>query len=277
MKRELELGRRLHSLETLGDAVSAMKSLSAHHFRETRDALEPARTYREGVLRLAEATGAELPAGDGPIGLLVIGAELGLCGSYNSSIAAAGAERRHALGPGPTFCVGRRAATLLSRHDVELERAYAAPTSTRGITDVLLSVARDMIEAYVSRRMSGFEVLSSRFEGVGLHRPTTTALLPFRAAPPSGPVPVARYARPGRLAAVAVRELFFATMYELLLDALAAEHGARLAATQSAERWLDERTDKLRRHLSAARREASTQEVLEIAAGARARERARDL
>ena len=49
MKRELELERRLRSLHTLGEAVGAMKSLSAHHFRETRSAVAPARIYREGV------------------------------------------------------------------------------------------------------------------------------------------------------------------------------------------------------------------------------------
>jgi hypothetical protein len=39
----------------------------------------------------------------------------------------------------------------------------------------------------------------------------------------------------------------------------------------SHERWLDERTARLRRRLATTRREASTQEMIEIAAGARAR------
>jgi F0F1-type ATP synthase gamma subunit len=47
--------------------------------------------------------------------------------------------------------------------------------------------------------------------------------------------------------------------------------GARLVATQSAEGWLDERAERLRRQLASTRREASTQEAIEIAAGARAR------
>jgi F0F1-type ATP synthase gamma subunit len=94
--------------------------------------------------------------------------------------------------------------------------------------------------------------------------------LPVEAHHAAG-APTARYVSRERLAAVAVRELLYITLYDLLIDALASEHGARLLATQSAEQWLDERMDRLRRHLAGARREASTQETIEIAAGARAR------
>ena len=56
-------------------------------------------------------------------------------------------------------------------------------------------------------------------------------------------------------------------------EALLQEHGARIVATQSAEQWLDERIERLRRHLAAARRESSTQEMIEIGIGMRARAR----
>lgn len=272
MKRERDLTRRLHSLETLGEAVSAMKGLSAHHFRASRGALDPARSYRRGIEHLVRSTGAFLPAGDGPGGLLIIGAELGLCGSYNTDIAASAAERRQLLGQGPTFCVGRRTAALIGRRGVPLDRIYSAPTSVEGITDVLLPVAQDMLGEYVAGALSCLEVVSSRFEGVGAHAPAVTRLLPVDIRPTER-APAVRYVDPGHLAAVAVRELLYVTMHDLLLDALAAEHGARLAATQSAEQWLDERSERLRRQLSAARREASTQEVIEIASGARVRQR----
>jgi F0F1-type ATP synthase gamma subunit len=122
----------------------------------------------------------------------------------------------------------------------------------------------------VARQLSVLEVVSSRSSGVGADRPTTTRLLPVEAHRAGG-APTARCVSRERLAAVAVRELLYITLYDLLIDALASEHGARLLATQSAEQWLDERTDRLRRHLASARRGASTQETIEIAAGVRAR------
>ena len=273
MKRERDLQIRLRSLETLGEAVAAMKSLSAHHFRESRAALEPAHAYRQGVQRALESSGASLPAGRGPCGLLVIGAELGFCGGYNSAVVAAAAERRAALGEGPTLCVGHRAATLLDRRAVRVDRSYRGPTSVAGIADILLKVAQDMLNDYLTGGLSGFEVVANRFAGVGTHRSSVATLLPVEVLPTAS-APRTRYADRQHIGAVAVRELLYSEMVDLLLDALAAEHGARLAATQAAEHWLDERSTRLRRHLAAARREASTQEVVEIAAGARARTRA---
>jgi F-type H+-transporting ATPase subunit gamma len=269
MKREHDLERRLRSLETLGEAVGAMKSLAAHHFRATRDAVAPARAYREGVERVLSWTGATLAAGSGAAGLLVIGGELGLCGGYNAHVVAAAAAHRADLGAGPTLAVGHRAASLLGRRGVALQRVYAAPTSVRGITDLLLRLAEDVLTTYAAEGLSTFDIVSSRFGGVGRDLPTSVRMLPLESRRVV-PAPVVRYVTPEHLASVAVREYLYITLYDLLLDALASEHSARLIATQAAEKWLDERTERLRHHLASARREASTQELIELAAGARA-------
>lgn len=271
MKREVELKRRLQTLHSLGEAVGAMKSLSAHHFRETRKSVEPARAYRDGVQSILGVVGASLTGGEGGAGLLIIGAELGLCGGYNAQVVDAGAERRAALGEGPTFCVGHRAAALLGRRGVELATIYEGPTSARGITTLLLKLAEDVLTRYAAERLSSFHIVASRFAGIGVPSPESVRLLPVEAAP-GQPAREARYVGRESFVAAVIREYLYITLYELLLDALASEHGARLAATQSAERWLDERTERIRRHLMASRRESSTQEMIEIAAGARARD-----
>lgn len=270
MKRQADLERRLRALRTLGDAVGALKGLSAHHFREAREAVAPARSYREGVERILGWAGARLPESSGPGCLLVIGGELGLCGAYNARIVEAGAERRRELGPGPTLCVGRRAATLLGRRGVQVDEVYGGPTGVRGITALLLRLAEDLLAGYAMGRLSSAEILSCRFAGVGVAAPASVRLLPVEPGV-QAPGPPIRYVDRARFASAAVREHLYATLHGLLVDALASEHGARLVATQSAERWLDERAERLRRHLAAARREAATQEVIETATGARAR------
>lgn len=270
MRREIELKRRLRSLQALGEAVGAMKSLSAHHFREARNAVQPSRVYREGVERILEWAGATLGAGQGPAGLLVIGAELGLCGGYNAQVVETSVHRRVELGPGPTFCVGRRAATFLTRRGVALTRSYVGPTSIGGITGLLLQLAEDVLTSYAREGLSSFDIVSSRFVGVGTAHPMCVRLLPLEAKPSVGSRR-GRYATQRVFVSAVVREFLYITLYDLLLDALASEHGARLVATQSAEQWLDERTARLRRHVTAIRREAATQEMIEIAAGRRAR------
>lgn len=271
MSRSSEIEARLHALETLHEAVAAMKSLSAHHFRQARAAVDPARIYREGVARIAAEAGAHLPAGEGPGAVLAVGADLGLCGGYNARIAEAAAELRAQLGPGPTFCVGRRAASLLARNGITAAVVYPTPSRPSALAGLLLGLAEAMLSTFIAGRLSSLDVVSARFEGVGAERPAVERLLPIGETVPGGAR--VRYVRPAHLADAAARERLYITLHSLLLEALAAEHAARLDATSAAERWLEGRVGGLRRALAAARREASTQEVIEIAGGARQRRR----
>ena len=270
VKREQQLHARLRSLHSLGEAIEAMKNLSARHYREMRVAVEPARRYREGIERILGWSGAELPAGDGAPGLLIIGAELGLCGGYNARVVAAGAAHRAALGDGPTYCAGRRAATLLQRRGVALTHVSSTPTSLEGITEFLLGLAEELLTAYVRDQLSSLDIVSTQFVGVGDHPTSVLRLLPL-AARDTDHAPRIAYVSPAILSFAAIREYLYSVLYDLLLDALAAEHGARLVSTQAAGHWIDERKRRIQQQLAAIRREASTQEVIEIAAGARAR------
>jgi len=274
VKRERDLELRLQSLETLGQAVTAMKSLSAHHFRTVRQALDPARAYRDGVDQMLDRTGARLPAGGGPVGLLVIGGELGFCGAYNARIAEAATALRAEAGPGPSLFVGRRATLYARRRGLVVDRAYSSPASLEGMTEALMQVAEDILTDYIALDCKRFVVLNHRCQGVGVFDPLATTLLPIDHEPPRDAAPP-RYVSRDHLARIAVRELLYITLVELLLEALASEHSARLVATQAAEQWLQRQTEVLRRRLSAARREASTQEVIEVATGARVRRRER--
>ena len=274
MKRRTELMRRLRSVRTLRSAVSAMKSISARHFRETRREIDPSDRYREEVERIAAWSGVRLAGGDGEAGLVVIGGELGLCGAYNSRVVAAAIAHREVIGPGPTVCVGHRSATMLRRHGVQPASVYTTPTSVAGLTQSLLPLAEAIVSLSIEQRLSSLDIVSSRFTGVGSSVAEAVRLLPA-SAPVAPNAPAIRYVSGDDMAAAAARELLYIRLYDLLLDAMACEHSARLMASQSAERWLDERTEQLARQLASERREASTQEVLEIAASARARGRRR--
>ncbi len=270
MRSDLAGRRRLRSLEALDEAVGAMKSLSAHHLREARRSVEQARVYRSGVERMLQEAGEVFAQGVEGAGVLVIGAELGLCGSYNSQVVAEGAARRAELGGGPTFCVGHRAASLLRRRGVAVLREHAMPTSVAGISSLLLQLAEEVLGRYAEDRLLSFDIVSSRFAGVGRVSPVSVRLLPLEVANAEAR-PRTRHVRSEAFAAATMREFLYITLYDLLLDAMASEHGARLIATQAAEKWLEARARGLRQQLAAARREASTQEVIEVAVGVRAR------
>ncbi|MCM2374227.1 F0F1 ATP synthase subunit gamma, partial [Aporhodopirellula aestuarii] len=87
------------------------------------------------------------------------------------------------------------------------------------------------------------------------------------------PKPLRRstYVSSDHLTTVAVREFLYITLYEILLDAMAAEHGMRLMATESAIEWIESSMAATSRQLLSARSEAGTQELLDIVAGGRKR------
>jgi F-type H+-transporting ATPase subunit gamma len=274
VKREQALRRQLGSLGTLEQAVNAMKSLSAHHLRAARDGLAAARAYRHGLDAVLASAGIEqdLPQVDAPA-VLLIGADLGLCDGYNLRLVETAREVRTRLGARTLYTVGKRPLSMLRRAGIETARHYAAATSVAGLTRLLLTLADDVLGDYLSGVSTSVHVVSARFDGVGAFMPVVTRILPLRRSRQAARPAATPYVPPRHLARVAVREYLYSTLFEILLDALASEHGARLVATQSAGEWLDGRVRELERQVSNVRRESGTQEVLEVALGARQRRR----
>jgi F-type H+-transporting ATPase subunit gamma len=270
MKRERSLRRRLHSLETLSEAISAMKSLSAHHFRSARAALPAARAYREGIDQALATIGLHQPESSGNA-ILLIGADLGLCGGYNSQLASAGLEHYQRLDARRIYCVGHRPVSVLKRANIHVDREYSAPTSVNGLTELLLRLGEDLLVDYLSGDFGTLNVISARFGGVGEFTPICTRLLPVDPPESTTLMRPSTYVTPDHLAAIAVREYLYIRLFQTALDSLASEHGARLVATESAGEWLSEKTASARRNLASIRREASTQEVLDIAVSAKRR------
>lgn len=272
MKRELYLQRRLRTLGTLNEAVSAMRSLSAHHFRLSRKALPAARAYRDEIeSALAEVGVTQDVNFAAPAGLLLIASDLGLCGDYSTRLVQTAAQEHVQRGKGPLYCVGRRPRAALARLDIQPQRLYSAPTSVEGLPNLLLQLAQDMLDDFVQRIIGGLFVVSARFEGAGQFTPVVTRVLPIRPEQPVETLRPTNYQSDHHLAAVAVREFLYTILYELFLDSLASEHSMRLVAAESARQWLDETGDAVRRQLSASRRETATQELLDIVAGSRRR------
>jgi F-type H+-transporting ATPase subunit gamma len=251
-----------------------MRSLSAHHFRLCRQALPAARCYRDEIERvLAELGISQAIDVTAPPGLLLVVSDLGLCGDYNTSLVETAVAEYQQQGEATFYCVGRRPKAILARHNIKPKRQYHAPASVDGLPGLLLQLAQDMLDDLVRKEIGSLFVVSARFDGAGRFSSIVTRVLPVRPARPAEPVRRTPYQSDRKLAAVAVREFLYTTIHELLLDSLASEHGMRLLAAESARQWLEDRAESVGRQLAACRREATTQEVLDIVAGAKPRQR----
>ena len=119
----------------------------------------------------------------------------------------------------------------------------------------------------------GLWMVAARFEGAGQFTPVRIPVLPVAAPADRSPLAISPYCSGAHLQTVVVREYLYISLYETLLEALASEHGKRLVTAEAARSWLEERVEATRRLAAAIRREASTQEILEVVVAARAARR----
>jgi F0F1-type ATP synthase gamma subunit len=269
MSREVVVRAHVRSLELLDDAVLAMQSMSAHHFRRAREALLEARAYRRAIEDAVSALAfGEEGAPGAPARLLVVGAALGLCGSYHVRLVEAARAYAAELGVPTVDCIGARTAVLLGRAGLAAGAVYEAPSSVEAATRALLPVVDAVFADYRRGAVGRVHVVSARFGGVGEFEVARTRVLPLMSlrdgGPPRSPYVTARHARD-----VAVRERLFALLQELVLDALASEHGERLVATNAAGEWLERELSRTRRELRALTQEAATQEIVALVATSR--------
>ncbi|MAT16404.1 MAG: hypothetical protein CMJ46_14170 [Planctomyces sp.] len=270
MKPQKHFQHRLQTLSALHDAVGAMRSLSAHHYRQSRQALLPARQYREEINAVIAEIGINQSVNIGiPGGLLVIGSDLGLCGDYNSQISDAAMKQSQETDARTVYAVGKRGESAFQNAPGIERHSYDAPVSTKGLIQLLSVLAEDLISDYLSRKIGSLHVVSAQFDGVGHFTPISTRLLPIESVSGTQRFTPSPYVAPDHLRFVAIREFLFITLYEILLEANVAEHGMRLLATESALDWLEENATSTSHRLATARTEAATQELLDIVSSRR--------
>lgn len=269
MSRERVLQRRLRTLGTLEEAVVALRSLSAQHFRAARAPLAAVRAYRDDVRGFLGVLQAASPA-QGPAGIVLIAADLGLVGDYTTRLVREALKLREESGAGALVCLGHRAVSPLAKAGVQPVSVQPAPTSVAGLPGLLLPLVDTLLSLRRGGELGSLWLVAARFEGAGEYAPVRVPVLPVAAPADLPTLAASPYCGVDHLRAVVVREYLYVSLYETLLEALASEHGKRLVTAESARSWLEERIGATRRLAAAIRREASTQEVLEIVVAARA-------
>jgi len=277
VSRERVLLRRLRTLDTLDEAVGALRALSAQHFRVARALLPAARAYRDEITAvmgvLQPTTPAVEPQEEAPTGVVLVAADLGLAGDYTVRLVREALELREERGTGPLFCLGHRALGPLERQGVRPDRVHSAPTSVGSLPSLLLPLVDEVLALRRTGELGPLWLVAARFGGAGQYQAVRVPVLPVVAAPTTPRLLASPYTEPAHLRTVVAREYLYAALYETLLEALASEHGKRLVTAESARSWLAQRIAATRRLAAAIRREASTQEVLEVATAARAAQR----
>lgn len=282
------IARRIDTTQDLRSIVRTMKSLSAVSIRRYEIAAAAIAEYHETVelglqvvLRAVQLADAGPPRGtvSGPTAAIVFGTDYGLCGRFNEQIADFAISRLESEGVSQDdriwLVIGARARARLAALGEHPSAQYAPPSAASGLNklagSILIELDRLQSESGVSRALVFFN-LRGKF---GLAQPHLVHLLPVdprylralaRRPWKSRRLP-AFTMKPDRLFASLIRQHLFVALFRAGAESSAAEHSARLLATQEAERNIANKLEEMSADYRQQRQAVITAEILDIIAG----------
>ena len=284
-----DLKNRINSVKSTRKITKAMQMVAAAKLRRAQDAAEASRPYTERfnavMAGLAASVGGSDTApkllsgtGSDKVHLLVVmTAERGLCGGFNSNIAKLAKTRaQKLLAEGKTvkiMTVGKKGRDALKR---ELGAHFVGHVDMTEVKRVGYVDAQNLAKDILSRFDDGeFDVATifyARFENVVTQHPTAQQIIPAQFEQ-SGDAPATLYDyEPGEeeiLADLLPRGVATA-IFSALLENAASEQGARMSAMDNATRNAGEMIDKLTIEFNRSRQAVITNELIEIISGAEA-------
>ena len=287
-----DLRLRIASVKATQKITKAMQMVAAAKLRRAQVAAEAARPFAERMeavlANLArQMTGdvdAPLLSGTGrdQVHLLVVmTAERGLCGAFNSSIARLARDQAlRLMTEGRTvqfFCVGRKGADILRR---QFAPQIVEVVDLRGVRQIGFQQAEDIARRLRTLYANGaFDVATiffGRFRSVIAQIPTALQIIPApmpEAPSPGSPEATASYEyEPGEAEILAelLPRAVAVQIFRALLENAASEQGARMTAMDNATRNAGEMIGKLTLLYNRSRQAMITKELIEIISGAEA-------
>ena len=283
-----DIKRRIRSVESTQKITKAMKLVAAAKLRRAQERIIGARPYAQ---KMVELLGSLVGlAGDeghpllarrtgGRKRLVVITADKGLCGAFNSNVLRASLTFiREAGNVDVTLVVvGRKARDFFRRRD------WAIKSEMLGFFDRLAyshaqEIAGELMESYLAGETDEVYLIYNEFRSVAVQRVTRQQLLPIQAEAAAGGGAGAAAGggdyiyepSPEAILGALLPRHVTTQVYRALMESIAGEYGARMTAMESASKNAKEMIGVLTIQYNKARQERITKELLDIVGGAEA-------
>ena len=280
-----DIRRRIRSVKNTAQITRAMQLVAASKMKRAQESALQGRPYATLLAEILSALGDR--AGDfrHPFlekrenrhpGVLLIATDKGLCGPLNSNlfrlVTETSVDARFAS-------LGRKGTQFLSRARRDLMADFSVSDSVR-FAEVRPAVEM-MIDAYVEERVDSLEIIYSRFVNTLVQEPTRIPLLPLEdlksviekqlegvgRIPPSADDREIHYEPDPEAILDELLNLYIKQeVYQMVLEAKASEHSARMVAMKTATDNANSLVDDLTLQYNKVRQASITQEILEIAA-----------
>ncbi|MCA0271438.1 MAG: F0F1 ATP synthase subunit gamma [Proteobacteria bacterium] len=285
-----DLKNRIASVKSTRKITKAMQMVAAAKLRRAQEAAEAARPYAERMTAVVSGLAASVGGSDSAPRLLsgtgsdkthllvVMTAERGLCGGFNSTIVRlARAKAQELIAQGKTvkiMTVGKKGREQLKRDYANLFVAHVDLSEVKRIGyENAQSIARDLLRRYDAGEFDVATIFFNRFQSVISQVPTAQQIIPAKFEDGAADAASSLYdyepSEEGILADLLPRGVA-TQVFTALLENGASEQGARMSAMDNATRNAGDMIDKLTIIYNRSRQAAITKELIEIISGAEA-------
>lgn len=288
--QERVLRRRIRSINSTKKITRAMELIAASRIVRAQARVHAAAPYADQITQvvrdLAAAGGTSDSAYLVPraevrrVAHVVIAADRGLCGGYNSSVirAAEGSMRAHKAA-GREYAlitVGRKVESYFRYRDFDIAAAVSGFSDQPSYEDAR-AVAAAVDGPFLAGEFDEVVLVYTRFVSAGSQEVVLRPLIPLDPETFEGPATADGVApdyefepSPSEILERLLPRYVEARIYAALLNAAASEHAARQRAMKSATDNAEDLITNLTRIMNRARQDAITTEIMEVVGGAEA-------
>lgn len=283
-----DIRRRIRSVESTQKITRAMKLVAAAKLRRAQERIVSARPY---AVKMAELLSSLVRRAEGEAHpllvrrpaarkrLVIITADKGLCGAFNSNILRASLAFLREQGETSVtlVVVGKKARDFYRR------RQYEIKSEMLGFFDRLAyshaqELAGGLMQEYLSGEVDEVHLIYNEFRSVAVQRVKREQLLPIESAdaadgqggPEGAPGDYIYEPSPEAILAALLPRHVTTQVYRALMESVAGEYGARMTAMEAATKNAKEMISVLSIQYNKARQERITKELLDIVGGAEA-------
>ncbi len=282
-----EVRTRIASVSSTQQITSAMKMVSAAKFRRAQNAIMGMRPYaamlNEIISDIDVEDGVQTPYHEvrsaHSVLLVVVTSNKGLCGAFNSNVIKEALSRKeHYESKGckslKMITIGKRCTEFFSKQK-ELVAASYDDVLDNPDFDSIADISEAIMRSFCNKEYDRVEIVYNQFKNSLTQILSAEQFLPVvpKAVVDSGVKSRNDYIYEPDKERI-LQEMIPLTLrsqfYRVILDSLAAEHGARMTAMQKATDNATELLKELRLSYNKARQAAITNEIIEIVSGSEA-------
>ena len=296
-----EIRRRIRRVKNISQVTRAMQMVAASKMRRAQEQVLATRPYSEKAWQILSHLAAQRGVDETvhpllqvreeikTIGMVLVTADKGLCGSYNHNMIQQAWRFIKGLPSAVELVtVGKRGRDAMWHLGQTIVAEFSDLPPTPRLLDIT-PIARTVLGGFVSGQFDAVYLAHTDFINTLTQRPAIWQLLPIRPLQ-LGVTPISQY-RDDKPTSATVEYIYepdphtilntvlprFTELqiYQAVLEAVASEHSARMVAMRNATENANELLGDLTLTYNRARQEAITTEMLDIVGGAEALSKAR--